>query len=103
MDARRRHPQLRARSGWLLMRYGDLLQAVVVREGSFAPLAERRCREAADEGRHPHFTPSASFTALIVKLPFGPKPMTWPFTMYVGVELMPMSNAWETCSSSAVR
>src|SRR5438270_795912 len=30
MDARRRHPQLRARSGRLVMRYGDLLQAVVV-------------------------------------------------------------------------
>src|SRR4029077_2140021 len=64
---------------------------------------DRRRGGAARARRTGHFTPSASFTALIVKLPFGPKPMTWPFTMYVGVELMPMSNACETCSSSAAR
>src|SRR6266542_4774888 len=47
MDARRRHPELRARSGWLVMRYGDLLQAALV----VVALAHGTPREQATKAR----------------------------------------------------
>ena len=41
----------------------------------------------------PYFTPNALLIASIVNWPSGPKPMTWPLMMYVGVERIPLSKA----------
>src|SRR5207237_5745260 len=58
--------------------------------------AHRRGRRCPTEFPAVYFNPIAFLISFVTNVPSWPNPITWPFTMYVGVELMPLSNARET-------